>query len=241
LGYGIHISRKGEKNKNIQNQIFILMKHKILGLIFFTFSTVLLAQDSLLVFDYAVKYEGKMGLEKPDFTETFLVNSQDSTYYGIMKETAVGISLFVSMSDQKYLLEFLPKLPDPVEDSLIFRSNQVRVRKIGKPEKLHPMEILIEEDTVMNGNNYQMRVVGPKLKKLPKNSLVGFFKYIYEAQDTIYQKIPTRFLWLQETFETKPHIPNGILYYAEEDRGPEQKRTRTLKGIMPTRLKIIFE
>jgi hypothetical protein len=217
------------------------MKNRIFSLLFLVFSNILIAQDSLLFFDYAVKYAGKMGIEKPEFTETFLVNSQDSSYYGIMKETSVGISLFVSMKDLKYVLEFLPKLPNPMEDSLIFRTNQIRIRKIGIPEKLHPMEILIEQDTVIHAKNYQMRVMGPKLKKLPKNSLVGFFKYVYNDQDTIYQKIPTRFLWLQEIFETKPHIPMGILYYAEEDRGPKEKRSRTLTGIMPTRLKIIFE
>jgi hypothetical protein len=217
------------------------MKNIILGVLLISFSSVLRAQDSLLFFDYAIKYESKMGVNKPDFTETFLINSQDSTYYGIMKETSVGVSLFVSMQNRKYLLEFLPKKPDAAEDSLFFRKNQIRVRKAGKQEKLHPMEILLEEDTLIAGKNYQMRVIGPKLKKLPKKSLVGFFKYVYLEQDTIFNKTATSRLWIQEEFESKAMIPKGILYYAEEDRGPEDKRIRVYKGILPTRFKIVFE
>lgn len=216
------------------------MKNIILGLLLILSSSNLLAQD-ILFFDYALKYEGKMGNNKPNFTETFLINSQDSTYFGIMKETSVGVSLFVSMENRKYLLEFLSKKPDAKEDSLLFRKNQVRIRKAGKTEKLHPMDILLEEDTLINGKKYQTRVIGPKLKKLPKNSLVGFFKYVYLEQDTIFNKTATSRLWIQEDFESKPLIPKGILYYAEEDRGPEDKRIRVFKGILPTRLKIVFQ
>jgi hypothetical protein len=217
------------------------MKNIILGLLFMTSSSVLLAQDSLVFFDYAIKYDSKMGVNKPDFTETFLVNSQDSTYYGIVKETSVGVSLFVSLQNRKYLLEFLPKKPDALEDSLLFRKNQIRVRKAEKAEKLHPMELLMEEDTLIDGKNYQMRVLGPKLKKLSKKSLVGFFKYVYSEQDSIHNKMDTKRMWIEETFESKALIPKGILIYAEEDRSPEDKRIRRFTGIMPIRLKIMFE